>query len=173
MILHREVIESEVKTGRIEINPFKRYRLLENSYVVTLGEELLIYTGDIVDTAKENTTRKIIIGHCGFVLEKGKFYVGHIAEYIGSDFYVPLLHGILSVAQLGLFIHVTANLIDIGNHCNFSLHLFATENIAVHPSMEIAQVSFWLPIGEKKLYSGKYKNVKGAAASQSYKHAGT
>lgn len=161
----------EVHSGKIEIQPFVEENVNENSYDVTLGSKLLVYTDSVLDTAKKNDTEMIEIPKEGYLLEKGKFYVGHIEQYIGSDSYVPILHGLQNVAKKGLFIHITANLIDIGNHCNFSLHLYPTESIMVYPSEKIAQISFWRVLGDVKLYNGKYKNVVGPAASQSYKHS--
>lgn len=172
MILSKNRIKQEVSEGKIEIIPFTEENLNENSYEVTLGNKLLAYTDDVLDTAKKNETVMIEIPKEGRVLEKGKFYIGHIEQYIGSASYVPILHGLKRVAKSGLFIHVTANLIDIGNHCNFSLHLYPTENVIVYPGEKIARVSFWRVLGDVKLYNGKYKNVIGPAASQSYKHSG-
>ena len=169
MILTKHKIIEEVNS-KIEIAPFSISMVNNNSYTVHLGSKLLMYTSDYVDTAINNPVKEIIISDKGFVLEKGHFYVGHIEECIGSDYYVPVLHGIKEVAIKGLFVHVTANLIDIGNHCNFSLQLFPTENIKVYPKMDIAQVSFWQVSGNIKLYKGKYKGVKGPASSQSYRH---
>lgn len=172
MILTGKRIIREMENGKIEISPFTDSKVNANSYTVALGAKLLHYTDDVIDTAAPNPVEEIIIPNEGYVLEKRKFYVGHIAEYIGSDYYVPILHGISEIAKIGLFIHVTANLIDIGNHCNFSLQLVPTENIRVYPGMNIAQISFWKVCGRIKLYNGKYKGVKGPASSQSFKHVG-
>lgn len=171
MILSRKSIINNVKHQNIEIQPFNESKVNPNSYTVTLGNKLLVYKGDFVDTAQKNETEEITIPIEGYVLKKNHFYVGHISEYIGSDFFVPLLHAKLNTAKKGLFVHITANLIDIGNHCNFSLQLYPTENIKVYPGMDIAQVSFWKVDGDISLYNGKYKGVRGPASSQSYKHA--
>lgn len=171
MILTGNRIKEEVRIGNIEIEPFDNIQVNNNSYTVKLGRKLLIYTTDCLDTAKKNDTIEINIPDEGVLMEKGKFYLGHIAEYVGSDCFVPILHGLPEVSMMGLFIHVTANLIDIGNHCNFSLQMIPTENMIVYPGMDIAQISFWKVSGKIRLYKGKYKGVKGPAASQSYKHA--
>lgn len=170
MILSGREIINNIENGKIEIVPFCQTKVNQNSYDVSLGKNLLVYTEDYVDTAKKNEYKEIIIPKEGYILEKNKFYVGHIVEYIGSDYFVPLLHCKLTIAKLGLFIHITANLIDIGNHCNFSLQIYPTENVKVYPGMNIAQISFWNVYGDIRLYKGKYKNVIGPASSQSYKH---
>ncbi len=169
MILTKQKIIEEV-TNKIEIVPFLNVNVNNNSYSVSLGSKLLVYTSDYVDTAMNNPVEEITIPNEGLVLKKGNFYVGHIQEYIGSDYYVPILHGVEEIAKKGLFVHVTANLIDIGNHCNFSLQLYPTEDIRVYPGIKIAQVSFWQVSGNIKLYKGKYNGIKGPASSQSYRH---
>lgn len=172
MILTKGKIIQEIKDNKIEIVPFSESNINYNSYTVKLGTKLLRYTSTVVDTAQKNPVEEISIPETGYILEKGKFYVGCISEFIGSDYYVPILHGLSEIARMGLFIHVTANLIDIGNHCNFSLQLVPTENIKVYPGMNIAQVSFWKVSGKIQLYKGKYKGVRGPASSQSFKHTG-
>lgn len=169
MILTKKSIVENVKSKKINIYPFDNARVKKNSYTVTLGNRILCYDSEELDTSVENSFSEIIIPDEGYLLKKNQFYVGHIVEYIGSDYFVPLLHGIPSIAFRGLFIHITANLIDIGNHCNFSLQIYPTENIVVYPGMEIAQVSFWDTYGAIELYRGKYKNVRGPVASKSYK----
>lgn len=171
MILSKDSILKNLNDNKIQIEPFNKLQLNPNSYDVTLGNRILVYKENFVDTAKKNITDEIIISEKGFELKKNHFYVGHIAEYIGSDYFVPILHGKTSIAKLGLFIHITANLIDIGNHCNFSLQLYPTENVVVYPGMRIAQISFWKVLGDVKLYNGKYKGVVGPASSQSFKHS--
>lgn len=170
MILTGNEIQRCVEDERIGIEPFRKEQINPNSYDVRLGDRILVYLEEIVDTKRKNIYKELYIPSDGFVLKKGHYYVGHIEEVVGSDFFVPMLHGKLTIAKLGLFIHITANLIDIGNHCNFSLHLAPKQNLRIFPGMRIAQVSFWRVQGEIKLYQGKYKGVQGPAASQSFKH---
>jgi dCTP deaminase len=172
MILTGREIEARAGAGELTIEPFTRAQLNPNSYDVRLGPTLLGYQGDVLDTRAPNPYAEHAIPADGLVLRAGSFFVGHVAEWIGSDAFVPMLHARLATASLGLFIHVTANLVDVGNHCNFSLHLFAARDIRLHAGMAIAQVSFWRPTGTIRLYAGKYKGVRGPAASQSYKHFG-
>jgi dCTP deaminase len=74
-----------------------------------------------LDPRQDNKAREIIIPREGYVLKGRHFYLGHSAEEIGSDHYVPMLHCKSGIARLGLFIHVTADLIDIGSHGNLTL----------------------------------------------------
>jgi dCTP deaminase len=49
------------------------------------------------------------------------------------------------------------------------LQLFATIPIKLYAGMTIAQVSFWKPFGEIKLYNGKYQGSTGPRISETYK----
>lgn len=170
MILTGEAIQRAVDARSIEIDPFDPSRLNANSYDVRLGQSLLRYVDSSLDAREKNAHEELHLGPGGMALRPGEYYIGHVAEIIGSDYFVPMIHGKLQVARLGLFVHVTANLIDIGNHCNFSLHLYPTRCIRIVPGMVIAQVSFWTVQGTITLYQGKYKGVRGPAASQSFRH---
>lgn len=170
MILTGPEIEKRTGAGEITIEPFSRAQLNPNSYDVRLGGTLLAYRDAVLDTRQPNPYLEHTIPDDGLVMRAGSFRVGHIVEWIGSDHFVPMLHAKLGTASLGLFVHITANLIDIGNHCNFSLHLYAAKDVRLYTGMAIAQVSFWRPRGAIRLYAGKYKGVRGPAASQSYKH---
>jgi len=95
--------------------------------------------------------------------------LGHSSEIIGSKKFVPIIHAKSSIARLGLFVHVTADLIDIGSIGNITFQLYATLPIKIYPNMLIGQVSFWVPKGKINLYKGKYKNSVGPKASEIHK----
>lgn len=102
------------------------------------------------------------------VLPKISFRLGSSCERIGSNSYVPIVHARSGIARLGLFVHVTADLIDIGSIGVITFQFYATLPVKVYPGMKIAQVSFWQPKGEIVLYTGKYQNSTGPRASLSY-----
>ena len=168
MILTGKEIEKEVNARKITIDPFKTSHLTTNSYDLTLGDILLKYKEKILDPKKNNKYKEITIPKKGFVLRKGSFHLGCSREKIGSDAYVPIIHARSGIARLGLFIHVTADLIDIGSHGVITFQLFATLPVKIYPGMELAQVSFWQPKGEIVLYSGKYQDSVGPKTSLSY-----
>jgi dCTP deaminase len=102
-------------------------------------------------------------------MKRGDFLLGSSSEYIGSDHYVPIVHAKSSIARLGLFIHITSGLFDIGGVCNVTFHLYATASVRLFKGMPIAQMTFWKTVGEITLYNGKYKGDRGAVASRIYK----
>lgn len=166
MILTGKAIESEVALGRIRIDPFRPGQVSPNSYDFLLGPMLKRYRNYTLDCRKENTTVEIPLGVNGHVLEPGRIYLGHTFEIMGSDHYVPIIRGRSSTARLGLFVHVTADMIDIGSHNQWTLQLYAVQPVRVYPMMRIGQVTFWKPQGDIVLYTGKYQGSRGPWSSQ-------
>lgn len=169
MILTGEKIIAEIQKGKIEITPFDKKRITTNSYDLSLGKKIIRYKQDIIDPKYQVSYEEIIIPEDGLVLNAGDFVLGHSKERIGSDFYVPLIHGKSGTARMGLFVHVTADLIDIGSHGVTTFQLYATLPVRLYPDMLIAQVSFWVPFGDIILYKGKYQNSVGPRPSMAYK----
>lgn len=168
MILTGKQIEKSYKDNKIDIRPFDEKRITTNSYDITLGDTLIIYDEEVLDPRKENKYKIIKIPDEGIVLDKNSFYLGHSIEIIGSDFFVPIIHAKSGIARLGLFIHVTADLIDIGSHGNITFQLYPTLPVRLYKGMKLAQVSFWVPKGEIALYNGKYQNSVGPQTSKTY-----
>lgn len=169
MILTGKKIIAEVQKGKIDITPFDKGRVTTNSYDLSLGNTIIRYKQDIIDPKCQASYEEITILEDGLVLNAGDFVLGHSKERIGSDFYVPLIHGKSGTARMGLFVHVTADLIDIGSHGVTTFQLYATLPVRLYPSMLIAQVSFWVPLGDIVLYKGKYQNSTGPRPSMTYK----
>jgi dCTP deaminase len=169
MILTGKKLIEEVKLNKIDIFPFNRERITTNSYDLSLGETIIRYKSDIIDPHQKPSYDEIKIPTEGIVLQAGDFVLGHSKERIGSDFYVPLIHGKSGTARMGLFVHITADLIDIGSHGVTTFQLYATLPVRLYPGMLIAQVSFWVPLGDIVLYKGKYQNSTGPRPSMTYK----
>lgn len=169
MILTGKKIASEIKQNKITIYPFNRNQLISNSYTLRLSDTLLKYKSKIIDPKVDNEFEYIKIQDEGFLIRKNEFYLGSSLETIGSDFYAPLIHGTKEVAKMGLFIHITADLIDIGFHGKTTYQFYATQDVIVYPSQEIAQVSFWAPLGEVDLYTGKYMGTDLPTSSKIFK----
>ena len=149
--------------------PFDPAAVTTNSYELTLGDKLVMYTGEVLDPKKEPHPRTFEIPDEGYEMKRGEFLLGCSNEFVGSDFYVPIVHAKSSIARLGLFIHITSGLFDIGCKCNVTFHLYATMPVRLYKNMPIAQITFWKTAGEIRLYHGKYQNDKGPVASRIYK----
>jgi dCTP deaminase len=165
MILSGGAIGRSVRRGDIVIEPFDEDQLTTNSYDFRLGRQLRVYEAKTLDTRRENSTRLLEIPADGMQLSAGELYLGHTAETMGSRRYVPIVKGKSSVARLGLFIHVTADLIDIGSINQWTLQLVPMTDVVVYPGMLIGQVTFWEIRGRSAMYSGKYQGSKGPLGS--------
>lgn len=169
MILTGQEIQRQHSLGRIHIDPFNESQLNPNSYNFRLGSILKTYRSAILDVRCKQDVDEHIIPAGGMILNPGRIYLGHTEEVMGSDYYVPIVKGRSSTARLGLFVHVTADLIDIGSHNQWTLQLVAVQPVLVFPRMLIGQVTFWTVIGDITLYRGKYQGSRGPWESQIYK----
>ena len=169
MILTGTEIRKQVLKNKIIITPFDEASINPNSYNVTLGDYLKIYKDDVLDTKKKLTTTPIKLTNDGITLMPNKVYLGYTKEVIGSNFFVPTITGRSSTGRLGLFVQVTADLVDIGFKGNLTFQLVCTQPVKIYKDMKIGQIMFWKPYGKIKLYNGKYQNSIGPQESKVYK----
>lgn len=168
MILTGKKILEEVEGGKIRIEPFDAARITTNSYDLALGKKLIRYTSEVLDPKIRPEFETVEIPAGGYLMQPGEFLLGHTEEKIGSDHYVPLIHARSGVARMGLFVHVTADLIDIGSYGNSTLQLHSTLPVRLYAGMKLAQVTFWVPKGDIRLYAGKYQHSEGPQISKTY-----
>jgi dCTP deaminase len=168
MILTGSAIEAAVKKGDIVIEPFNKVQLAPNSYDFRLGNRCKVYRDYELDSAKENPTEEVEFTDDGLLLDPRKLYLFNTAERMGSNRYVPIIRGRSSVGRLGIFIDITADLIDIGSINQWTLQLHAVMPARVYPGMMIGQVTFWCVEGEINLYSGKYGHLDSPVPSLSF-----
>jgi dCTP deaminase len=162
MILTGHQINREVENGRIIIDPFDPVLLNPNSYNFRLGRQLLTYSNqDVIDTRYEASVNAYEIPDDGFVLEPGKLYLGHTLEKMGSSIFVPILGGRSSTGRLGLFVHITAPLGDIGYFGQWTLQFRATVPVRIYYKQKIGQMIFVQSYGEISPYIGKYQGGTG------------
>lgn len=168
MILTGSEIAKNVKEKKIIIEPFNEAQLNPNSYNFTIGNKLLVYEDYILDAKKDNKVREMMIPEDGLTLAPGTIYLACTREVVGSDYFVPVIRGRSSIGRLGLFINITADLIDLGSIGQFTLQLNAVQPVKIYEGMQIGQVTFWQPLGELSKYNGKYANSEGPIASRMY-----
>lgn len=169
MILTGPKIKQEVANGNIIISPFNEKQLNPNSYDFRIGNKLLVYKNKVLDTRHQNETEEIEIPEEGYVLQPDILYLGHTVEKVGSNMYVPVVRGKSSTGRVGLFVHITADLIDIGYIGQYTLMLHGVQPVRIYPNMRIGQVTFWKVLGDVVLYDGKYQDGSGPQASEVYK----
>lgn len=166
MILTGNEIREEVIKGNIIIEPFNEEQINPNSYDFKLGSIIKTYKNSILDPKLKQEVETININDSGFILYPDKIYLGHTFEIMGSTGFVPIIKGKSTIARLGLFIHVTADLIDIGSINQWTLQLHSVEPIKIYPHMLIGQVTFWKIKGDIRLYDGKYQGAQGPVESK-------
>lgn len=159
MILTGPQIGSAVENGEIIIRPFRKHQLGPNSYDFRLGNRCRVYKSKTLDSAKENITESFTISEKGMVLHPKRLYLVNTEETMGSNHYVPIIRGRSSVGRLGIFIDITADLIDLGSINQWTLQLHAVHPVRVFPRMLIGQVTFWKTFGRKVRYAGKYASL--------------
>ena len=153
MILSGSEITKQVKKNKITIAPFDEACVNPNSYNVELGDFLKVYEDEVLDSKKALKTKTIEIPDDGLVLYPNKIYLGFTKEVIGSDFFVPTLTGRSSTGRLGLFVQITADLVDIGFKGNLTFQLHAVQPLRIYKGMKIETV-----LGHKKAKFGKILN---------------
>lgn len=168
MILSGKAIRAAVDSGEIVIEPFDETRVGTNSYDFALGDRCLQYVDEQLDARRPNATVESRIGPEGIVLEPSRLYLFNTREVMGSRRYVPIIRGRSSTGRLGIFIDITADLIDIGSINSWTLQLHAVCPVRVRPGMVIGQVTFWQVNGEVDLYAGKYGQRTSPVPSLAY-----
>jgi len=168
MILTGPAIAAARAAGDITIEPFDPERLNPNSYNFALGDGLRVYAAEILDPDEDNATEEIALPPEGIVLEPRRLYLAHTAEVLGGRRYAPTFAARSSVARLGLFIHCSGGLGDVGYVGQWTLQLVAEVPIRVRPGMRIGQMSWWVAEGEPAPYGGKYQGARGAVASRAH-----
>jgi dCTP deaminase len=168
LILSGKAIRAAVACGDIVIDPFDESQLGPNSYDFRLGDRCKVYNMKVLDAAKKNEVNEFSIPPCGLVLRPGRVYLVNTFETMGSASYVPIIRGRSSTGRLGLFIDITADLIDLGSINQWTLQLAPVLPIRVFPQMLVGQVTFWSIHGQPTLYSGKYDKQRSPVESLSY-----
>lgn len=169
-MLSGEEIIRQIEEGNIVIEPFDKKYVGPNSYYLHIADELVIYDEDVLECKKPNKTRKVTIPEEGYVLRPGELYLSRTLEYTETDHFVPLLCGRLSLAALGVTIHITAGFGDNGFKGTWTLEIFCIKPVRIYPGMRVCQVCYFPVVGEENIkYTGKYLGQIDATASRIYK----
>lgn len=168
MILTGPEIEAAVKRGEVVIRPFRKRQLAPNSYDFRLGNRCCVYTDRTLDAGRPNKTCMSPLLKEGLVLQPDRVYLINTEEIMGSRVFVPIIRGRSSVGRLGIFIDITADLIDLGSINQWTLQLHAVQPVRVYPGMLIGQVTFWRTYGRRVQYDGKYRHQKSPVPSLSH-----
>lgn len=194
-ILTGRRIADALDTEDIVITPYKKEQLNPNSYDLTLGTKVAVYThwvnynpfqlsGDgsqlnvtsgaqPFDCREEPYVMTYEITDEGWVLKPGIGYLMHTAETISSRKYVPVLDGKSSVGRLFIKVHETAGYGDIGFDGQYTLEVTVQHPVRVYAGMRFCQMRFHETVGRVVDYqkNGTYVGAasKGPVPSKLYK----
>lgn len=154
MILSGKEIE-RLQGTEIHIEPFLPEQLNPNSYNLRLHNELLIYQDRVLDMKQDNLVEKVLIPEDGLILEPGRLYLGRTVEKIQADHHVPILEGRSSIGRLGILIHFTAGLGNIGSNGYWTLEISCVQPVRIYPGVEICQIYFQELRGDHIKYQSK------------------
>lgn len=168
-MLSGEEIKKAIERGEISIDPFNPICINPNSYNLTLGDELLVYTNDVLDTASENAYKTIKIPKEGYILAPNTLYIARTNERIESGKYIPQLSGRSSIGRIGLTVHVSGGFASFGFKGKWILNITCIRPTMVRPNMEVCQVYFYPVVGKvTEKYNGKYQDIKNFFGSKSF-----
>lgn len=169
MILSGKEIEKKMGTD-ILITPYNPKQLNPNSYNLRLHNELLVYDEEVLDMKRPLKTRTLTIPEDGLVLQPGTLYLGRTVEVTRTQGCVSMIDGRSSVGRLGIFVHVTAGVGNVGSEGYWTLEITCIHPVRVYPFVQICQLYFLELKGEYTPYtSNKYHNNNGIQPSLMYK----
>jgi dCTP deaminase len=169
MILSGHKIRSSLGAN-IVIDPFEDANLNPNSYNLTLHNELMTYEEVVLDMAKPNRVRRLIIPPEGLVLGPNQLYLGRTVERTETHNLVPMIEGRSSIGRLGLFVHVTAGFGDVGFCGYWTLEMFAVQPVRIYPGVQICQIFYHEISGPVTEYcSEKYQHNRDIQPSLLFK----
>ncbi|MEM6844209.1 MAG: dCTP deaminase [Bacteroidota bacterium] len=154
MILSGKEIE-RLQGSEINIDPFSPKQLNPNSYNLRLHNELLVYQNRVLDMKENNPVEKVTLPEEGLIIEPDRLYLGRTVERIQANFHVPVLEGRSSIGRLGILVHFTAGLGNIGSDGYWTLEISCIQPVRVYPDVEICQIYFQELRGDHVKYQSK------------------
>ena len=142
MILTDRFLKTAIEHGNITIKPFFD-SIGTNSIDLHLAPTLLRYKDTVLDCAKVNECIEDTIPVEGMILQPGELYLGATIEWTKSDMYVPLLEGKSSIGRLGISVHITAGVGDIGFDGYWTLEISVIKPVKIYPGIPIAQLMYF------------------------------
>lgn len=168
MILTGSEILKEIEAGNIDIDPFDVTRLNPNSYDLTLSRQYGVYNSFPLDSRGVNSM--IVKTFQELTLLPGTLYLMNTVERTSTTKYAPLIEGKSSIGRLGIEIHKTAGVGDVGFKGVWTLEVQVVHPVKVYAGMPIAQIMFHSVQGEVNMqYKGKYQEASSLEASKMYK----
>ena len=183
MLLSDRDIAAEIKSGRVQVEPFEPAMIQPSSVDVRLDRFFRVFENhryEVIDPSVEQSelTREVAVApEDFFILHPGEFVLASTYEVITlPDDIAGRLEGKSSLGRLGLLTHSTAGFIDPGFSGHITLELSNVANLPVklYPGMKIGQLcliklssSAEHPYGSA-LYGSRYQGQRGPTPSRSW-----
>ena len=183
MLLSDRDIAAEIKTGRVQVEPFEPKMIQPSSVDVRLDRFFRVFENhkyEVIDPSVEqpDLTREVAVSPDDFfILHPGEFVLASTYEVITlPDDIAGRLEGKSSLGRLGLLTHSTAGFIDPGFSGHITLELSNVANLPVklYPGMKIGQLcliklssSAEHPYGSA-VYGSRYQGQRGPTPSKSW-----
>ena len=168
-VLTDVAIQRERVAGNIVIKPWRVTHLNPNSYNVCWGDRGIIYRDKQLDMYHQNPTEEFIIPESGYLMVPGELYLLPTVEWTETYNLIPMIEGRSSIARLGISIHVTAGVGDIGFQGRWTLEVTVVKEVVVYPNKPVAQLIWYTPDGiSKRVYHGKYQLARRVEPSRLY-----
>ena len=183
MLLSDRDIAAEIKTGRVQVEPFEPKMIQPSSVDVRLDRFFRVFENhryEVIDPSIEqpDLTREVAVAPDDFfILHPGEFVLASTYEVITlPDDIAGRLEGKSSLGRLGLLTHSTAGFIDPGFSGHITLELSNVANLPVklYPGMKIGQLCLIKlssaaehPYGSA-VYGSRYQGQRGPTPSKSW-----
>jgi dCTP deaminase len=166
-MLTDSAIRQGLADGSIAIKPLNDADIGSNSVDLHLSPHLAVYEEELreLDCRKPNKLRRFVIPEPdGYVLQPGVLYLGSTIEYTESHKTIPFIEGKSSLGRLGVFVHATAGVGDVGFCNHWTLELTVCQPVRIYAGMPVAQIIYFEPRGTvdcvyTKKASAKYTEV--------------
>ncbi|NDC52161.1 MAG: dCTP deaminase [Actinobacteria bacterium] len=183
MLLSDRDIAAEIKSGRVQVEPFEPAMIQPSSVDVRLDRFFRVFENhryEVIDPSTEQSelTREVAVApEDFFILHPGEFVLASTYEVITlPDDIAGRLEGKSSLGRLGLLTHSTAGFIDPGFSGHITLELSNVANLPVklYPGMKIGQLCLIKlsspaehPYGSA-IYGSRYQGQRGPTPSKSW-----
>ncbi len=149
MFLSSKTITELIAKNELGITPFDDSAFNPTSYELHLSENIFktspkeeVFDGN---NPKDKLIESITMKNRAYRLEPGGFILGKTSETLYlSEKYMGLFDGKPSLAQIGLFVHISSVLIDPGTNSTITVEVFNASEfpIDLKVGMKIGQVMF-------------------------------
>ena len=160
MVLSDKKILEEIDKGNILIEPFIRECLGSNSYDLHLGKHLGCYKDRVLDAKANNKLELFEIPLDGYVLNPGILYLAVTEEYTETHKHIPFIKSKVSANRLGIIIHSTSGIGDIGFCNTWTLEISCIHPVRIYRGMPIGQLIYHCIDGEVEQLYNKKQNAK-------------